>query len=185
MKLLQIKSSILGSNSASSKYADKLVNNLKVEHDKIIIRDVAQNQVTQLSGEVLGQLVDADSAVAKEHSSLIEEIKSADTIVIAAPMYNFSIPSTLKNYFDAITKAGVTFKYSEQGQPVGLLENKKTYVIITRGGKYKENGMTFQEDYLKVQLGFIGLTDVKFIFLEGLAMGATESELDNSFNSQV
>ena len=185
MKLLQIKSSILGGNSASSKYTDKLVQKLKTEADQIIVRDLAQNPVTQLSGEVLGQLGNLDSTVAKEHNSLIGEIQSSDIVVIAAPMYNFSIPATLKNYFDAITKVGITFKYSEQGQPVGLLQNKKTYVVITRGGKYKENGMTFQEDYLKVQLGFIGLTDVKFIFIEGLAMGATEEELVQSFNSQI
>ncbi len=185
MKLLQIKSSILGQNSASSKYTDKLVAQLVKAGDEVMVRDVAVNTVTQLSGEVLGQLANSESQVAKEHATLIDEINSVDTVVIAAPMYNFAIPATLKNYFDAITKSGVTFKYNEQGQPVGLLKDKKVYVVISRGGKYKENGMTFQEDYLKIQLGFIGLTDVKFIFVEGLAIGLPSEEIDESFNSQL
>ncbi len=185
MKILQIKSSILGENSTSNKYSTKLIESFLNEHDSVIIRDVALNPVTQLSGEVLGQLSNQDSLVAKEHNNLIEEIKQADIVVIGAPMYNFSIPATLKNYFDAITKAGITFKYNEQGQPVGFLTNKKTYVIISRGGKYKEQGITFQEDYLKMQLGFIGLTDVKFIFVEGLAMGLSPEIIQENFNQQL
>ena len=175
MKILQIKSSILGEGSTSSKYTTKLIEKLKSINDTLIVRDVAINPVAQLSGEILGQLANKESDVFKEHNSLIEEIKNVDVIVIAAPMYNFSIPSTLKNYFDAITKAGITFTYTESG-PQGLINNKKTYVVISRGGKYKEHGMTFQEDYLKVQLNFIGLTDVKFIFIEGVSMGITEED---------
>jgi FMN-dependent NADH-azoreductase len=185
MKLLQIKSSILGQNSNSSKYTDKLINNLKKDGDEVMVRDVAVNTVTQLSAEVLGQLGNSESLVSKEHGSLIEEIKSSNVVIIAAPMYNFSIPATLKNYFDAITKVGQTFKYSEAGQPIGFLTGKKVYVIITRGGKYKEQGLTFQEDYLKMQLGFIGMTEVKFIFLEGFAMGVSSEEIENSFEMQI
>ncbi len=185
MKILQIKSSILGENSASSKYTTKLVEQLKKASDVVVVRDVAAKPVTQLSGAVLGELQDPTSLVSREHNTLISELQSADAVVIAAPMYNFAIPATLKNYFDAVTKAGVTFKYNEQGQPVGLINNKKVYVVITRGGKYKENNMTFQEDYLKVQLGFIGLTDVKFIFVEGLAMGTPAEQVEANFNAQL
>ena len=185
MKILQIKSSILDNNSTSNKYSSKLIDSIKHPNDEIIVRDVSLNPVTPLSGSVLGELGNPNSAVAKEHNYLIEEIKSADIVVIGAPMYNFSIPSTLKNYFDAITKAGITFKYNEQGQPFGFLSNKKTYVIISRGGKYKEQGITFQEDYLKMQLGFIGLTDVKFIFIEGLAMGLSPEIIQENFNQQL
>lgn len=181
MKILEVKSSILGANSTSSKYAKKLIELLN--GDKITVRDVAENPVTQLSGLVLGALQNPDTAVSIEHNILIEEAKNADVMVIAAPMYNFTIPSTLKNYFDAITKAGVTFKYEATG-PVGLLKNKKAYVIISRGGKYREAGITFQEDYLKMQLSFIGITNVKFIFIEGGAMGVSPEELDESFNKQ-
>jgi FMN-dependent NADH-azoreductase len=183
MKILEIKSSILGENSTSTKYADKLADLLKNNGDTLVVRDVAEKPVTQLSGSVLGQLQDANSKVSIEHNELINEIKDSDVIVIAAPMYNFSIPATLKNYFDAITKAGVTFKYETKG-PVGLIQNKKAYVIISRGGKYKEAGITFQEDYLKMQLDFIGITEVKFIFVEGLAMGVPVEEVEASFQNQ-
>lgn len=183
MKILEIKSSILGTNSTSSKYADKLVQLLKDNNDTVIVRDVAQYPVTQLSLEVLAALQNPDTAVSIEHNILIEEIKNADTIVIAAPMYNFSIPATLKNYFDAITKAGVTFKYESTG-PVGLIQNKRAYVVISRGGKYKESGLTFQEEHIKMQLGFIGITNAKFIFVEGLAMGVPTEEIEESFQNQ-
>jgi FMN-dependent NADH-azoreductase len=183
MKILEIKSSILGTNSTSTKYADKLVQLLKNNDDTVVVRDVAEKPVTQLSGLVLGQLQDPNSGVSLEHNALIEEIKNSDTIVIAAPMYNFSIPATLKNYFDAITKAGVTFKYEATG-PVGLIQNKKAYVVISRGGKYKEAGLTFQEEHIKMQLGFIGITNAKFIFVEGLAMGVSAEEAEESFQNQ-
>lgn len=183
MKILEIKSSILGENSTSTKYADKLVQLLKNAGDTLIVRDVAKKPVTQLSSSVLGQLQDPNSEVSREHNDLINEIKNSDVIILAAPMYNFSIPATLKNYFDAITKAGVTFKYEAKG-PVGLIQNKKAYVIISRGGKYKEAGITFQEDYLKMQLGFIGITNVKFIFVEGLAMGVPPEEVELNFQNQ-
>jgi FMN-dependent NADH-azoreductase len=184
MKILEIKSSILSGNSVSSKYADKLVDKLKNDGDEVIVRDVGVNLVTQLTGKVLGELSDSESDVSKEHLGLIDEIKSVDVIVLTAPMYNFMIPSTLKNYFDAITKAGITFKYGETG-PVGLIEDKPVYVIISRGGKYQEYGLTFQEDYLKMHLNFIGLKNVKFVFLEGIAMGLNEDDLNKQFELQI
>jgi FMN-dependent NADH-azoreductase len=183
MKILEIKSSILGASSNSTKYADKLVQLLKNNDDTVVVRDVAETPVTQLSGSILGQLQDPNSEVSLEHSALITEINNSDTIVIAAPMYNFSIPATLKNYFDAITKAGVTFKYEATG-PVGLIQNKRAYVVITRGGQYKQAGLTFQEEHIKMQLGFIGITNVKFIFVEGLAMGVPTEEIEESFQQQ-
>lgn len=183
MKILEIRSSILGSNSTSTKYAGKLVQLLKDNNDTVIVRDVAENPVTQLSASVLGQLQDPTTEVSLEHSALISEIKDADTIVIAAPMYNFSIPATLKNYFDAITKVGVTFKYGATG-PIGLIQNKRAYVIITRGGQYRQAGLTFQEEHIKMQLDFIGITDTKFIFVEGLAMGTPAEEIEEIFQQQ-
>ena len=183
-KTLIIKSSILGEQSTSSLYADILAQKIGQE-DSIVTRDVSSQLVTQLTPEALGNLQDPSSAVSIEHKSLIDEIKSADNVIIASPMYNFNIPSTLKNYLDAITKAGETFKYNENGQPVGFLTNKKTYVIISRGGKYKEHGLTFQEDYLKMHLSFIGLSDIKFIFLEGLNMGTSKEETAKSFETQI
>jgi len=105
--------------------------------------------------------------------TLIAEVNAADTIVIGAPMYNFSITSTLKAWIDHVARAGVTFKYTETG-PVGLIQGKKVYVFTSRGGVYSEGpakAMDFHETYLRAVLGFIGMSDVTFIHSEGLGMG--------------
>ena len=85
-------------------------------------------------------------------------------------MYNFTIPSTLKAWLDHVLRAGVTFKYTETG-PKGLLEGKKAYVFATRGGRYAGTPLDSQTDYVRIFLGFIGITDVEFIYAEGLNMG--------------
>ena len=100
--------------------------------------------------------------------ALIEELRSADTVVFAVPMYNFSVPSTLRAYFDHIARAGVTFRYSSAG-PEGLLKGRRTVVFVTRGGIYAEGADT-QTPYLRQFLGFIGL-EPEFVFAEGLALG--------------
>jgi FMN-dependent NADH-azoreductase len=108
-------------------------------------------------------------AVTEYSDALISELQAADTIVFAVPMYNFSVPSTLRAYFDHIARAGVTFRYTANG-PEGLLKGKKAYVFITRGGVYA-NGIDTQTPYLKQFLGFVGITDVQFVYAEGLSMG--------------
>lgn len=102
--------------------------------------------------------------------NLIAELKQADTVIIAAPMYNFMIPTQLKNYFDLIARAGVTFKYTDTG-PVGLIENKKVVVLTTRGGIHKATPRDSMNDYLVTILGFLGMTDVEFVYAEALNMG--------------
>lgn len=101
--------------------------------------------------------------------SLIEEIKAAETIVIGAPMYNFAVSSLLKGWIDQIVRIGKTFSYGANG-PRGLLENKQVIVITARGGAYEKGTprekYDFQEPWLRHILGFIGLTDVKFIHAE-------------------
>jgi len=104
---------------------------------------------------------------------LIAEVEAADTIVITAPMYNFTIPSTLKAWFDHIARAGHTFRYTAQG-PQGLLKGKKVIVLVARGGNYRQGPMQafdFQTGYLRAVLGFLGMTDVNFVNFEGFAMG--------------
>jgi len=108
-------------------------------------------------------------AVSEYSDALIEELRNADTVVFAVPMYNFSVPSTLRAYFDHIARAGVTFRYTATG-PEGLLKGKKAYVFITRGGIYAD-GLDTQTPYLKQFLAFIGITDVQFVYAEGLSMG--------------
>ena len=107
--------------------------------------------------------------------ALIEELRNADTVVLGLPMYNFGIPSQLKAYFDHIARAGVTFRYTENG-PVGLLTGKKVYVIATRGGKYAGTPRDSQTAYVRDFLAFIGITDVEFVYAEGLNMGADSKD---------
>ncbi len=94
----------------------------------------------------------------------------ADVLVLAAPMYNFAIPSSLKSWFDHVLRAGLTFRYAEQG-PEGLLQGKRAFVLTARGGIYAGGGLDHQEPYLRQVLGFVGIHDVTFIHAEGMNMG--------------
>jgi len=118
---------------------------------------------------------DREHALAQESDPVIEEVEAADVIVIAAPMYNFAIPSTLKAWLDHLTRAGRTFRYTAEGKPEGLLRNKKVFVVAARGGIYTGDSpakaLDFQEPYLRAILGLNGLTDVTFIHVEGQLMG--------------
>jgi FMN-dependent NADH-azoreductase len=101
--------------------------------------------------------------------ALILEAQAADVIVLGAPMYNFAMPVQLKSWFDAIARAGVTFRYTETG-PEGLLKNKKVYVAAARGGVYEEANDP-QVPQMRALLNFLGLTDQTFIYSSGMAMG--------------
>jgi len=107
--------------------------------------------------------------------TLIDELKQADVIVIGLPMYNFGVPSQLKAYFDHIARAGVTFKYTEKG-PVGLLTGKKVYVFAARGGLYAGTPLDTQTSYVRDFLRFLGMTDVEFVYAEGLAISPQSKE---------
>lgn len=102
--------------------------------------------------------------------ALIAEVKAADVLVLGVPMVNFTITAQLKNWIDAICKAKVTFQYTAQG-PEGLLKGKRVFVVLTRGGIYRDQPADHHVPYLRQVLGFVGLTDVQFIYAEGLAMG--------------
>ena len=176
--LLQINASLSGADGVSSRLSQRFVADWKSQHPEghVIARDLATDPVPHLTAERFQAFLSQPEARTAEQralsdysDALIEELKVADTIVFAVPMYNFSVPSTLRAYFDHIARAGVTFRYSSEG-PEGLLKGKKAYVFITRGGFYADAADT-QTPYLKQFLGFIGITDVKFVFAEGLGMG--------------
>ena len=107
-------------------------------------------------------------AVTEYSDALIDELRSADTIVLGVPMYNFGVPSTLRTYFDHIARAGVTFRYTSSG-PEGLLAGRRAYVFVTRGGVYGGSADS-QAPYLRQFLRFIGI-EPEFVFAEGLAFG--------------
>jgi FMN-dependent NADH-azoreductase len=113
--------------------------------------------------------VQAKAAAAADQR--VAELKAADVLVIGVPMYNFGIPSTLKAWFDHVARAGATFRYTAGG-PEGMLKHKKAYLFLTRGGQYAGTDADLQAPYLRRFLGFLGIEDVEYIYVEGLAMGA-------------
>jgi FMN-dependent NADH-azoreductase len=183
MNILQINSSARswanGQGSQSTRLANELVEQLRAANPgaALTVRDLTANPHPALDEATLGALfTPAEARSAEQHArvaldhALIEEVKAADAIVIGVPMVNFGITSQLKNWIDAIAKAGVTFKYTATG-PVGLIEGKKVYAVLTRGGVYRDQPGDTQVPYLRMLLGFLGMTDIEFIYAEGLAMG--------------
>ncbi|ELX7526155.1 FMN-dependent NADH-azoreductase [Vibrio parahaemolyticus] len=173
-RVLALKSSILGDYSQSNKLVEDFIKN--VDQDKLTVRDLAANPLPVLDFAVATalrateDLSQEQQAVVDLSDTLIEEVKAADTLVIAAPMYNFTIPTQLKNWIDLIARAGVTFKYTENGVQ-GLIEGKKAIVVTTRGGIHKDSPTDNVTPYLRTALGFVGITDVEFVYAEALNMG--------------
>lgn len=187
--LLYVTASLSGPNSKSGLIGTEFVAAWQAANGlaHIVHRDLATGAVPHLTGDLLKaratapeQRSDSEQALVGQSDSLIEEVEAADVIVIAAPMYNFAIPSTLKAWIDHITRAGRTFRYNAEGRPEGLLKNKKVFVIAARGGIYTGDSpvkaLDFQEPYLRAILGFNGLTDVTFVHVEGQLMGPQAAE---------
>jgi FMN-dependent NADH-azoreductase len=180
--ILQINSSILSSNSQSTRLASELVAALADDGATVVVRDLAANPIPHLDGERFGAFLapqdkrtEIQNQVVSFSDALIAEIRNADTLVIGLPMYNFGVPSQLKAYFDHVARAGVTFRYTDQG-PVGLLTGKKAYVFATRGGAYAGTPRDTQSAYVRDFLAFLGIADVEFVYAEGLAMGPAPRE---------
>lgn len=180
MKLLHIDSSILGEHSASRQLSHELVETWKAAQPQaeVSYRDLASDAISHFSSATLLAAGTAealrDAALRHEaelSASTLAEFLAADAVVIAAPMYNFSIPSQLKAWIDRIAVAGQTFRYTEAG-PEGLCGNKKVIIVSTAGGLHvgQPTGVG-HEDYLKVMLGFLGITDIEFVRAHGLAYG--------------
>ncbi|EJO9873257.1 FMN-dependent NADH-azoreductase [Vibrio vulnificus] len=173
-RLLVLKSSILGDYSQSNKLVDEFIN--KFDQQDVVVRDLAQQPLPVLDFQVAtalrasGDLSEAQQAIVDLSDQLIAEIKHADTLIIAAPMYNFTVPTQLKNWIDLIARAGVSFTYTDQG-PKGLIEGKKAVVVTTRGGIHKDAASDIITPYLKTVLGFVGVTEVEFVYAEALNMG--------------
>jgi len=182
--LLQLNSSIFSSGGQSTQLADQFVAAWRVNQPdaQVTVRDLAQQPLPHLDAQrVLAFFAQPETRTpdqqifVAESDALIDELKQAEIIVIGLPMYNFGIPSVLKAYFDQIARAGVTFRYTENG-PEGLLTDKKAYVFATRGGQYAGTPLDSQTGYVRNFLGFLGITDVEFIYAEGLNMGDLNKE---------
>jgi FMN-dependent NADH-azoreductase len=185
MNVLQLNSSARREASHSTRLANRIVQRLRdAEPDATVtVRDLGLKPHPVLDEATLGALFTAGSKRTPEQAArvalddaLIAEVETADFVVLGVPMYNFGVPASLKNWIDAIVRAGVTFRYSEKG-PEGLLKGKKVYVALTRGGKYRNTPADSQVPYLKTVFGFIGLTDVTFVYAEGLNLGADAEQM--------
>jgi FMN-dependent NADH-azoreductase len=183
--ILVLNSSVLGHGSVSRALVEEAVARLSdVDPGATIVhRDLGAAPVPHLTAATVAgvrgePVTDAQLTTRMLSNELIAELRNADTIVIGAPMYNFSIPTGLRAWFDYVLRAGETFRYSEAG-PQGLLKGKRVIVIESRGGLYSEGpakAIDFQEPYLRHLLGFMGLTDVAFIHAEKIGFGPDARE---------
>jgi FMN-dependent NADH-azoreductase len=183
-RILVIESSARQQGSVSRQLTGQFLLQWRQAHpdDVVQVRDLAVEQVPHLDADLLGgwmkpaeQQSAAEQQAAQLSDQLTEELQSADVLVLAAPMYNFSIPSTLKAWLDHVLRAGKTFKYTETG-PQGLLTGKRAYVLTARGGIYAGGSLDHQEPYLRQALGFIGIHEVEFVHAEGINLGADSME---------
>lgn len=183
MNILQVNSSARtaanGQGSQSTLLASEVVAQWVRRHPdaQVAVRDLARQPHPVLDEAALGALFTPPEQRTPEQAArvalddaLIAEIQAADVVVLGAPMYNFGITAQLKNWIDAIARARVTFRYTAEGVE-GLLKGKQVIVVLTRGGIHRDTPNDSQVPYLQSVLGFLGMSDVRFIYAEGLAMG--------------
>lgn len=186
MNILHIDSSILGVNSVTRELGAAVVADLRMRHPQTQLRyrDLAQEPFAHLAEPILAaQSIPVEQRNAEQQREIaanaqaLDEFLAADVVVIGAPMYNFSIPSQLKAWIDRIAVRGKTFRYGANGAE-GLAGGKQVIIVSARGGFYGEQspaaGMDFQESYLKVLFGFLGITDIEFLRAEGLNVSAEQ-----------
>lgn len=177
-KLLVVNTSLNGDNGNSNKLVNAFLEQWKKHrNDEVVVRDLAAESLPHLSAEEMQSWMtaaeersDEQNILAGLSDTLVEEVESAQTLVVGMPMYNFGVPSVFKAWIDRIARAGRTFRYTENG-PQGLLENKKVYIMAARGGMYAGTPKDSQTQFIKDVFAFLGLTDVEFVYAEGLAMG--------------
>lgn len=179
MKILQINSSARSVGANSTRLANAITERLTgiLPDARVEVLDLARDPHPVLDEPALAALFTPAEQRTPEQAArvalddaLIAQTQSADVLVFGIPMYNFGVPVQLKAWIDAIARAGVTFRYTENG-PVGLIAGKKVYVALARGGLYRDSPADSQVPYLKNVLGFLGMTDIEFVYAEGLAMG--------------
>ena len=183
-RILVIESSARQQGSVSRQLTEQFISQWKNAHpaDEVRVRDLAAEPVPHLDADLLGgwmkpadQQSSAEQQALQRSDTLTAELLTADVLILAAPMYNFAIPSTLKAWLDHVLRAGKTFKYTENG-PQGLLTGKRAFVLTARGGIYAGGTLDHQEPYLRQALGFIGIHQVDFVHAEGLNLGAESLE---------
>lgn len=167
MKLLHVDSSALGTHSVTRDLGRALVESWTRNNPgtDVVYHDLAAQPLPHWT-----PVADASDPAARAGNAMLDEFLAADVVVIGAPMYNFSIPSTLKAWIDRVAVAGKTFRYGANG-PEGLAGGKRVIIVSARGGIYSEGpaeAMDFQEDYLRKVFGFLGVTDIEVVRAEGV-----------------
>lgn len=180
--VLKITSSLKLAAGESTRLANAYIDALQ-ERDpslRIIDRDLARDPLPHLDQARFQAFITkpaersvAQRAVIAESDALINELRAADLIVLGLPMYNFGIPSQLKAYLDHVARAGETFRYTNQGS-VGLLAGRRLVAFATRDGIYAGTPADAQTPHLRQYLGLLGITDVQFVYAEGLAFGSEQ-----------
>jgi FMN-dependent NADH-azoreductase len=165
--ILQLNTGVNYPGSTTRTLATEVVNTIRTTDTNVIVRDLTEQVPSVYNHHDLGAIQAGgrspeELAALAEGDALIDELVGADVLVIAAPLYNFSIPASLKLWIDKVARAGRTFAYSEEG-PKGLLENKRAIIVIASGGAPLGSPMDFASPYLKLVLGFLGITDVTII----------------------
>jgi len=192
-RILRIDSSLNGDNAVAAQLIQQWLDNVSQQGGDIQVsqRDLSSADLPHLTGEQHAgfNTPAADRSLHQQlainlSDCLISELRAADTIVLGVPLYNFGIPSSLKAWIDHVARSGETFNYTSEG-PVGTLRGKKVIVIATRGGIYAGSPNDNQTPYLKQVLGFIGLTDVEFVYVEGLAMDGRRNESIEQASAQL
>ncbi|HYG04918.1 MAG TPA: NAD(P)H-dependent oxidoreductase [Stenotrophomonas sp.] len=167
MKLLHLDSSAFNDNSATRELSSAVVAHWRALHPDLEVeyRDLDREPIPHLTGQSLAKANEAEAADAER---TLQQFLAADVVVIGVPMYNFSVPSTLKAWIDRVAVAGRTFRYTENG-PVGLAGGKRVIIASVRGGLYTGSPIDFQEPYLRHVLEFMGVQDIEFVRAEGIA----------------
>ncbi len=186
MNILQINASARrlqdDQGSVSTRLANELTAGLRAGRPDatVTVRDLAVTPQPLLDEAALGALftpadqrTPAQAARVAQDDAVIAELLAADTVVIGVPMYNFNVTAQFKNWIDAVARAGVTFRYTEKG-PVGLVTGKKVYVVTSRGGIHRDQPSDQMTPYLRAVLAFLGMTDVSFVYAEGMAFAADQ-----------
>ncbi|EMR5921711.1 NAD(P)H-dependent oxidoreductase [Acinetobacter baumannii] len=191
-KILVLKSSIMGEGSQTNRLIDVMLEHRKDQgvQDDITIRNLAEMNLPVLDLEIFQALRGAENVnqdiqqIVALSDELIAELKSADLLIIGAPMYNLNVPTQLKNWFDLVARARQTFRYTET-YPQGLVEGVKAVAVSSRGGIHVGQETEAVTPYLKAVLGLMGIHDVDFIYAEGLDMQAYRSKALDLASQQV
>ncbi|HPB77012.1 MAG TPA: NAD(P)H-dependent oxidoreductase, partial [Chromatiaceae bacterium] len=181
---LQINASARSEGGNSTRLANSITAHLKSHHPEaeVEVRDLARNPLPFLDeAGVTALFTPADQRTPEQiarialDEAMIARVQAADVLVLGVPMYNFGVSVQLKSFIDSIARAGITFRYTESG-PEGLLKGKRVYVACARGGVYRDTPADSQTPYLRQVLGFLGMTDVEFIYAEGMNLGPESAE---------